>query len=48
MLNCFYSLLFNVSAAGLYQENKTQTNFTLLLQSVLKSINVFNVSHLVL
>ena len=28
MLNCFYSLVFNVSAAGLYQENKTQTYFT--------------------
>ena len=25
MLNCFYSLVFNVSAAGLYQENKTKT-----------------------
>ena len=33
-LNCFYSLVFNVSAAGLYQENKNSNLFTLLSQSV--------------
>ena len=33
MLNCLYSLVFNVSAAGLYQENKTPTYFTLLSPS---------------
>ena len=37
----FYSLVFNVSAAGLYQENKTQTYFTLLSQSVNNPKNVF-------
>ena len=34
MLNCIYSLVFNVSAAGLYQENKNSNLFTLLSQSV--------------
>ena len=48
MLNCFYLLVFNVSATGLYQENKTQTYFTLLSQSVHNPKNVFNVSPLLL
>ena len=36
MLNCFYSLVFNVSAAGLYLENKNSNLLTLLSQSVHK------------